>query len=323
MPFAQFLPLIGQGLNAGLQLLQNNAEKKFTVSMYDRQRRDSLADWNMQNAYNSPAEQMKRFKEAGLNPNLIYGQTNTAPAVRSSSAGSWSPKAPQIDNQAVRDSLFYSVDLEQKNAQTNNLKAVADVAAKEAALKAAQTLAVLTGVDKTKIQTEAERFKLNMAMQTMLNDLTKSNISVQQAYANLGNTQTNTANTQQQMGINQAKNEREAAMQGQNIKESMARIALMRAQQGKIPYETENLKAETALKNADKFIKENQKEMGDLDLKLKEKGVQPNDPFYIRIMSRLVDEAQKPSRAPKKLVVTDKFPYFDIVENGRGATGSW
>lgn len=30
--------------------------------------------WNMQNQYNSPIEQMKRYQEAGLNPNLIYGQ---------------------------------------------------------------------------------------------------------------------------------------------------------------------------------------------------------------------------------------------------------
>lgn len=30
--------------------------------------------WNMQNAYNSPSEQMKRYADAGLSPYLIYGQ---------------------------------------------------------------------------------------------------------------------------------------------------------------------------------------------------------------------------------------------------------
>lgn len=30
--------------------------------------------WNMQNEYNSPSEQMRRYKDAGLNPMLIYGQ---------------------------------------------------------------------------------------------------------------------------------------------------------------------------------------------------------------------------------------------------------
>lgn len=32
--------------------------------------------WHLQNAYNSPEAQMRRFKEAGLNPMLIYGQGN-------------------------------------------------------------------------------------------------------------------------------------------------------------------------------------------------------------------------------------------------------
>lgn len=34
----------------------------------------SIQMWNMQNLYNSPEEQMKRFGAAGLNPHLIYGQ---------------------------------------------------------------------------------------------------------------------------------------------------------------------------------------------------------------------------------------------------------
>ena len=32
--------------------------------------------WNLQNEYNSPKSQMARYKEAGLNPNLIYQQGN-------------------------------------------------------------------------------------------------------------------------------------------------------------------------------------------------------------------------------------------------------
>lgn len=34
--------------------------------------------WQAQNAYNEPSAQMERFRKAGLNPNLIYGQSNTA-----------------------------------------------------------------------------------------------------------------------------------------------------------------------------------------------------------------------------------------------------
>lgn len=47
--------------------------RRFAREMYWRQRNDALSDWNMQNTYNSPSAQMARLKEAGLNPNLVYG----------------------------------------------------------------------------------------------------------------------------------------------------------------------------------------------------------------------------------------------------------
>lgn len=40
----------------------------------------SVEMWNMQNLYNTPEAQMNRFKAAGLNPNLIYGQGNAGNA---------------------------------------------------------------------------------------------------------------------------------------------------------------------------------------------------------------------------------------------------
>lgn len=48
------------------------AQKAEAELAYQRQ----VAMWHMQNAYNSPAEQMKRFGAAGLNPHLIYSQGN-------------------------------------------------------------------------------------------------------------------------------------------------------------------------------------------------------------------------------------------------------
>lgn len=50
---------------------------------YDYQKRaadyaygKNLEMWNLQNAYNDPAAQMARLKNAGLNPNLVYGGGN-------------------------------------------------------------------------------------------------------------------------------------------------------------------------------------------------------------------------------------------------------
>lgn len=52
---------------------QYNEEQR---SLAEYQNEWNLQQWNRENEYNSPLQQMKRFQEAGLNPNLIYGQQN-------------------------------------------------------------------------------------------------------------------------------------------------------------------------------------------------------------------------------------------------------
>tara|TARA_B100000073_G_scaffold247425_1_gene207788 strand:+ start:222 stop:935 length:714 start_codon:yes stop_codon:yes gene_type:complete len=54
----------------------------------DAARKHNIKLWEMQNQYNLPANQMQRLKDAGLNPNLIYG---SSPAGASGAAGSISP----------------------------------------------------------------------------------------------------------------------------------------------------------------------------------------------------------------------------------------
>lgn len=44
------------------------------VADRDLQRQWALSDWNTQNEYNSPEAQMGRYRDAGLNPNLVYGE---------------------------------------------------------------------------------------------------------------------------------------------------------------------------------------------------------------------------------------------------------
>lgn len=90
-------PFISQGINALSNFFTNKQNKNTALEMYDRQRADALADWNRQNEYNSPAAQMQRYKDAGLSPHLIYGQTNTASPVRSNTLDTPKANAPQFD----------------------------------------------------------------------------------------------------------------------------------------------------------------------------------------------------------------------------------
>lgn len=57
--------------------LNNNSIKETNQQNIDNQ----WAMWNATNQYNTPHEQMLRYAEAGLNPNLIYGQSNTTSPV--------------------------------------------------------------------------------------------------------------------------------------------------------------------------------------------------------------------------------------------------
>lgn len=54
--------------------------------------RNNRAMWDLMNEYNTPAAQMQRFKDAGLNPNLVYSQASSGNA---SSPVSY--KAPQVN----------------------------------------------------------------------------------------------------------------------------------------------------------------------------------------------------------------------------------
>ena len=52
------------------QLLQHKANKGLAQYSFNK----NVEMWKMQNEYNNPKNQMARFTEAGLNPNLMYGK---------------------------------------------------------------------------------------------------------------------------------------------------------------------------------------------------------------------------------------------------------
>lgn len=56
------------------ELAKYNAEQQ---SMLNQQAFDqNIKMWNMQNAYNTPKQQMERLQDANLNPKLVYGSGN-------------------------------------------------------------------------------------------------------------------------------------------------------------------------------------------------------------------------------------------------------
>lgn len=112
--------LAGQGINAYSAGRMNKRAEKFAWKMYDKQRGDALSDWEMTNAYNDPSAQMERLQNAGLNPNLVYGNgatTESAP-VRGSSASSPNFKPVQMDLGSVVQQAMATKQLQANIART-------------------------------------------------------------------------------------------------------------------------------------------------------------------------------------------------------------
>lgn len=90
--------------------------------------------WNMQNLYNSPKEQMKRYAEAGLNPNLIYGQSNVAGAIGRPAVASFSMPSNQVNSRGfdILQALQAYYGLQNVRAQNSLISSQADVAKEQA-----------------------------------------------------------------------------------------------------------------------------------------------------------------------------------------------
>lgn len=163
---------IGSGASAYAQGKQNKKTRKWNEKMHALIRSEGLADYHMQNEYNSPEAQMDRLKRAGLNPNLVYGTgslANEGAQVKPSGVESWNPQTPDIKGIATNAiSTYY--DARVKNVTVDNLGKAGAVMDEETRLKKAQTIATLAAADKTDVETIMAKF--NLDLETTLRETT-------------------------------------------------------------------------------------------------------------------------------------------------------
>ncbi len=160
---------IGSSLiqNAGNANQQRKANK-FNVTM-----------WDLTNKYNHPSQQMSRLREAGLNPNLVYGQGSQGAPGQADKVHPAKAAPFTFENPLKNITSF--ADLKQKEAQTDNLKQQNTVLEQEAILKGAQT---------AKLGTDTAKSKFDLGLAEELR-----NTSLQAAEANLNQMRTNTIGT--------------------------------------------------------------------------------------------------------------------------------
>lgn len=282
-PISPELLMAGSETSANMLMshLTNVKNRKFTREMYKTQRQDALSDWAMNNEYNSPRAQMQRFQEAGLNPNLIYGQMSEASPVRSSAASGGQAEAPKGDF-----TKYFS--LKQQSAQTDLLAKQLSIADAEVRLKDAQTLATIANTGLT--ETQKQNLIFDLGLKSDLRDTT-----IAGAEAGVSKTLADTKYTLDQ-------NERAAVMQSKSLEEMTARILSIRAGTQLTEKQKEKLGEEITLLKKDQRIKE-------LDATLADRGIRPGDPVMLRYIGGIIeglykklfggkDEGNNPDREP-------------------------
>jgi hypothetical protein len=116
--------LAGSGINAYSQGRQNKKTIKANKEMAQFAYKKDLEMWQRNNEYNRPEAQMERLRQAGLNPNLVYGNGSV---VGNTSGQMPKYNAPRIDyNHQPFDptpAIGNFIDAQLKEAQIDNLKA--------------------------------------------------------------------------------------------------------------------------------------------------------------------------------------------------------
>jgi len=271
-----FLNTLGSTINTGLQLKHNK-------KLYEQQYRDNIDFWRMQNAYNTPEQQMQRFKSAGLNPNLIYGQGNAGNAgqIATPDQNPAEFRDPRVGDAfaLAGSSLNDYWDFEIKQAQSNNLKAQNTVLQQDALLRGAQIQSLLT---------RTERDKFDLGFKTEL----------RQTSADLLREQLRQTRVKTDAAFDE--NIRRAALTAKSLEQAAQTLINTKAQYKSIILgqqktrsdifrtDAETARSKQSLQNAiqDGRLKE-------LDIKLREKGLNPSDPTWTRVISTILDDISR------------------------------
>lgn len=212
--------------------------------------------WNKNNAYNTPAMQMQRFKAAGLNPHLIYGQGSNG---NSGAPPSLPPQRPE-GQYNFADAISAYVSYRKQQTEIDNMKKAKDVMEAEENVKKSQTASNLSNAAKT----DQEREQASKLFDT----------TYAQAQANLNNTEL----AGKKITV--------------DISKTLADTKLTQSQQKQITQSIQESVQRIKNMQVDNDLKGQEIELKKLEVDLAKKGIYKGDPAYMRIMSRVVDSIE-------------------------------
>lgn len=237
------------------------AARQLSIDVMHEQRQWALDDWNRVNEYNHPSQQMQRLKEAGLNPNLVYGSGSGASGMSNSvpTQGTYSQVTPYQYPQnifsglgSIAEGFIMAANLRKTEAETSSIE-------EHTALTYQQKLSEMIRRDgmsyanaKTREEANIWRKKLQMDL-----DLNKESIDKMASEIGLTKAKTGGQKWQNKMDFYYSGRERESDLLSkefhrlhvrQQIAESVSRMNLNYKTANKVESEIYNLAQDYLIK---------------------------------------------------------------------------
>lgn len=177
MPAPLAMPLIAAGASVLGGLFGNRSRRR----EQSRARSHDINMWDKTNAYNDPKAQMERLRNAGLNPNLVYGGSSGQTAGTANSLPG--AKAANINDIQPSNQMMQYIGMKNTEAQTDNLRTQNGVLTADQILKTAQANTELS--KQTDLSASAE-FK-KQQVQNALQDILQSKSQIEKTNAETSN----------------------------------------------------------------------------------------------------------------------------------------
>lgn len=139
------------------QAAENEKNRQYNLNLAKMQNQWNIQQWNNENAYNSPSAQMERMKQAGLNPDMMYGGGVSGNlAANSPQMTSGAPSSPMdwsalSNKKTIAQAAAESLSLEQMRANIRKTNAEAGI--EESDLSVRDKLNEL-GIEASKLENE-------------------------------------------------------------------------------------------------------------------------------------------------------------------------
>ncbi len=116
---------VGGVISAGINYFSNRAANRENVALAQMQNQWNIDQWNRENFYNRPDQQMARLKAAGLNPNLVFANgdmMNEAASSPQMTSGAGMVRPYQIDPLTAAQISNLNAQTEKTRSETETIE---------------------------------------------------------------------------------------------------------------------------------------------------------------------------------------------------------